>query len=79
MDKLVKTTITIEVLSEEGEYYGDIFDLVYDTVDGHFSGIVSNRVHKELTPKQMAKALQKQGSDPEFFNLDEDGNKVEDY
>ena len=32
---------------------------------------------QEVTPKQMVKLLQNQGSDPGFFSLYEDGNDIE--
>tara|TARA_Y100000310_G_C20357110_1_gene657194 strand:+ start:122 stop:373 length:252 start_codon:yes stop_codon:yes gene_type:complete len=74
-----KTILHIEILSEDEPYdFLNYEDLKYDVTDGHYSAVVKTLQEELLTPEEAAKALQKQGSDPEFFQLDEDGNEVED-
>ena len=41
------------------------------------SGSVSIISQEQVTPPQMAKMLQEQGSDPEFFGIDENGMEIE--
>jgi hypothetical protein len=75
--KFYKTIITVEVLSEKPLQYSDLSHVHYEITDGHCSGIYSNDSPKILNGKQTAKALLKQGSDPEFFCLDKNGNDSE--
>ena len=78
--KFWKTVITLEVLSED-EPIDDSEGLleIYDEITyGACSGISNVVKQQQLTPKEAAEALIKQGSDPEFFGIDEDGNEVED-
>lgn len=73
MKKFFKTTITIEILSEKKYNSTDLEKIAYDITDGDCSGVVNVTEYKELTPVEAAKALLAQGSDPEFFGLDEEG------
>lgn len=80
--KFYKTIVRIEVLSEDGEAACDISDLpaLYDNITtGPWSGRILKPQVTELTGKQAARALQRQGSDPEFFHLDEAGNDLEEF
>ena len=74
MKKFFKTTITIEILSEKKYNSTDLSKIAYDITDGDCSGKVEVSSYQELTPQEAAKALLAQGSDPEFFGLDDDGN-----
>lgn len=67
-----------EVLSEEPLGPMSLKDLEYETQEGHCSGHFLLTTEEKVGGKRMARLLQGQGSDPEFFNLDEDGNDVED-
>ena len=72
-------TITIRVLSEDEPYdFASYEDLAYDVTEGHFVGIVEGIESTEVASKQMVDALYSVGSQPEFFQLDDDGNEVED-
>lgn len=78
--KYYKTTFMVEVLSE-GKPFPDaasLHNIAYAIEEGDCSGVTKMVSQKELTGKQAAKALKAQGSDPGFFDLDEDGNKLQD-
>ena len=79
--KFYKTTITITVLSEDEPVSDDtddfLIDLAWQIKEGDWSGKVEVTSTKELTAKQAAQALKRQGSDPEFFCLDDDGCEIE--
>lgn len=66
--KYFKTTYTIEVLTTK-ETLTDmgLKDIAYECTDGECSGEIKKSVIKVLTRKQMAKALEEQGSDPNFL------------
>ena len=79
MTKYFKTKVTIEILSEENAV-GDgltLDEINYEITQGHCSGKITTEEQTEVTSKEMAKLLQGQGSDPEFFQLDADGNELE--
>jgi len=73
-----KTVIKVTVLSEEPYDNTDIDQLAHDITDGDCSGDVEIVSSKVLTGRQAAKALQGQGSDPDFFRLTEDGKDTAD-
>jgi len=75
--KFYKTIIQVEILSEEPFTSNSLEDVAYEIKDGHSSGVINNRGSQVLNGKQTAKALLKQGSDPEFFCLDKNGNDSE--
>lgn len=73
-----KTIISIEVLSEDPlPDQIDLNDIAYGITDGDWSGTVEKSFEKTLTGPETAVALADQGSDPEFFQLDEDGNDID--
>ena len=78
--KFYRTVVQVEVLSEEPFQEGmSLYDLASAIDDGGYSGWITLPVQDEVhNGKEMAKLLKKQGSDPEFFNLDSDGNDLED-
>jgi len=53
------------------------FTVQYEITEGYCSGVVKNKGSKVINGKQAATALLKQASDPEFFQIDEKGNDVE--
>lgn len=75
--KFYKTIITIEVLSEKPYDQTNLSEISYDVAEGACSGMVRVTSKEELTGKQVAEALKEQGSDTEFFLLDENGDDVE--
>ena len=72
-----KTTVTVEVLHEEPLNFETLADLHYTITDGDCSGKYEVTDFVAMDGKSMAKELQKQGSDPEFFQLDKKGNDIE--
>lgn len=72
--KFYKTRYVIEVLSEEPiPEVMDISQVIAEATDGNFSLDVTHITKTELDGKQAARALWKQGSATEFFQLDKDG------
>ena len=76
--KFYKTVLQVEVLSEDTPINCENLDQVgYAITEGDCSGVVRTVSTVKMTGAQAAKALQEQGSDPEFFGLDSEGNEVE--
>ncbi|MFZ3166792.1 MAG: hypothetical protein WA130_04190 [Candidatus Methanoperedens sp.] len=71
--KFFKTTITVEVISEGApmDCVTDLRDLHAAIVDGPCSGDIKITAVKELTPGKAAAGLIRQGSEPEFFGLED--------
>lgn len=76
--KFYKTVIKVEVLSEEPFDYDNLSDIHNQITDGDCSGEYTTTKITILTAKQAASTLIRQGSDPEFFQLDRNGNDLED-
>ena len=75
--KFYKTVFKIEVLSEEPLHGNlNLSDLDYKITKGNCSGTYNVQSVKELNGKQIAKELEKQGSGPEFFQIDAKGNDI---
>lgn len=74
--KFYKTTLTVVVLSEQPLEWDDLGDINYLITEGDCSGQIVNDKQEVLTAKQAAKALEKQGSSPGFFRLDEKGKEI---
>lgn len=75
--KFYRTVIQVEILSEEPYEGDDLETIKYDITEGHCSGILKDEVRNEVkNGKEMARLLLDQGSDPEFFQIDEEGNDV---
>lgn len=77
MKKYHKTVFKVTVLSEEPFEYDGIESIAYSITQGDCSGHTEEIKRQRLTGKQMAKELLNQGSDPEFFQLDKEGNEIE--
>lgn len=75
--KFYKTIITYEVLSEEpipnGYSTQDIIDMCYE---GDYSGVTVGNKEILLNGKEAAQSLIEQGSGPEFFRLNEEGEDI---
>lgn len=78
MRKFYCTRFYIEVLSKEPYHPKNLRQIAYDITDGDCSGSWGQEEQTELTPKETIEALREQGSDPEFFMLDDEGNDLED-
>ena len=77
--KLYRTVIQIEVLSEDPIPEGMSLDQIEEECNtGSFSGvhdfIVTNEVVKG---KKAAELVRKQGSSPDFFQMDENGDEID--
>lgn len=76
-NKYYRTTVTVTVLSEEPfTTTPELNELHYAITDGDCSGDISITKQETLNGKQIAKALQDQGSDPGFFNLTDEGEEA---
>jgi hypothetical protein len=78
MKRYYKTTLQVTILSEEP--YPEEYNLAQvhqDITEGEMSGEYTEISREELNGKEMAKALEDQGSDPEFFGLDSKGNEID--
>lgn len=67
MDKLYKTIIKIEVLSNGPYAPENIENIAHDIIEGDCSGTWDIESEESLSELEMAAALQKQGSDPGFL------------
>ena len=78
--KFFKQKVTIEILSEDRPLSEDlsISGIEYAITEGDCSGVVIRDAPEELNGEQMAKALMEQKSDPNFFQLTENGEDMED-
>jgi len=76
--KFYKTTITVTVLSENPYHADNLEEVAFSITEGDCSGEWDQK-SITINGKTAAKELKKQGSDPEFFNLDDKGNELYDY
>ena len=73
--KFYKRTLTVEFLSEEAIPAGmSLAQIIDEAEGGEYSMREFGEKEVELNGKQAARALQKQGSDPAFFQLTPDGD-----
>lgn len=78
MKKIYKTVIQVEILSDEPYIPGSLSDIDFDTTEGDCSRKITTVSEKEvLTGKEAVDAIKDQGSDPEFFAMDDEGNELE--
>lgn len=77
--KLYKSVLRVEILSEEP--YPDSVTLeqvAYDICEGDCSGITDWESHNaELHGTEAVKECEKQGSCPSFFQMNEDGDEID--
>jgi hypothetical protein len=71
-----KTRVLVEVLHEGPLAFQSLADLHDLITDGDASGNYTVK-SVDLNPKKMADEAIKQGSDPEFFGIDADGNNTQ--
>ena len=76
--KFYKTVVKFTVLSEEPIPDGmSLENIAAQCMTGDWSMGDASQKETELNGKQAARALEKQGSDPGFFQLDEKGDDAE--
>jgi hypothetical protein len=76
--KFYRTLITVEVLSEDPYQFESLSELAYDVDEGECSGKTTIEKTEEIDGETMALLLMAQGSDPEFFRIDDEGNDTDD-
>ena len=73
--KFHRTVIHVEVLSEDPYMFsGNLVDVANDIITGDCSGVARTIHTEKCNGARMAQLLLAQGSDPEFFMLDDSGN-----
>jgi hypothetical protein len=73
-----RTIVTVEVLSEEPlPPEIDLDDLAMEIMDGDYSGKVEWGRPEAIDGPTAARLLRAQGSAPEFFQLNDDGEDIE--
>ena len=75
--KFYKTIIQVEVLSEGPYEFKSLKGLVYDIDQGDCSGVSGVKSSKALPRKKFVEAVQEQDSDPDFFQLDDNGKDLD--
>lgn len=78
MNKFYKTIVMVEVLSDSPIGNPSLSEVEYLISEGGCTGEYWVESVSELTPKEMAQCCIEHGSDPEFFEIDSDGNSVND-
>lgn len=75
--KFYKTIIQVEVLSEDQPVNNlSLKQIVYEITEGDCVGTSEIISAREISPSDCAEELSRMGSEPEFFNLDDDGNSL---
>jgi len=74
MAKFYKTTVSIDILSEEPIEELGLKSLAFEIDQGELVGGHLRFERVELTPKQAADELYAVGSEPGFFQLRDDGS-----
>jgi len=74
--KFYKTVFELTVLSEAVLENMSLGELSYECMEGELSGSLTTKSVNGMTAKEAADALTAQGSDPEFFQLDSEGNDL---
>lgn len=79
--KFYRAIFKVEVLSEEpfDDLHYDLHDIANSIDNGDDSGTFYMESNEVVDGTTAARLLAEQGSDPEFFNLDDKGNDVEGY
>lgn len=78
-NKIYRTVIQFEILTEEPFEGGSLEDIAQRTFDGDASGRFLDNVidNEELAGMDAVKAIKAQGSDPEFFGLNDKGEDID--
>jgi len=77
--KIYKSVLRVEILSEEPlNDCLSLSDIDYETTEGHCSGHLDWESHNaEVVGKEAVNEMHKHGSDPEFFQMDGEGNSLD--
>lgn len=76
---IYKSVLTVEILSDTPLEDMDLAGVAYAITDGDCSGRVNWQSRNNvLVGKEAANAMIHQGSSPEFFQMDRNGNELED-
>lgn len=77
--KIYRTIFRYEVLTDEPIEQLSLSDISYMCTEGHASGVflTNEKTNEELTGKDAVKVIREQGTDPEFFMMDEDGKDID--
>ena len=75
--KFYKTIVSFEIISEDAIDTISLEEIAYETTEGRWSGRFLDTTQQELDGLQTAKALEAQGSDPEFLGLTSAGEDEE--
>lgn len=77
--KLYRTVIQIEVLSEDPIPEGMSLDQIEEECNtGSFSGVHDFiKTNEVIEGEEAVKAVMAQGSSPDFFQMDENGDEIE--
>lgn len=77
MKQMHKTTYTFVVLSEEPIHNAmEMSTVVAECDDGAYVAHTMTHKDEPVSPKRMATLLVQAGSDPSFFQLDDEGNEL---
>ena len=75
--KFFKTTVLVEILSEDFPAEFDSLEDIHNLIsEGDCSGCYEITAVSKLDGKMAAQELQKQGSEPGFFQIDDEGNDI---
>jgi hypothetical protein len=74
--KFYKTTLQVTILSEEPFEWDDLSSVHHSVTSGDCSGDIEEIERITLNGKECASALIAQGSDPEFFQITEEGEDL---
>ncbi len=81
MKKVIhKTIIQVEILHEEAVNISNysLGEIAHEINEGSWSGVSSTKeANVILKGVRAARAIKAQGSDPEFFGMDEQGNETD--
>ena len=76
--KFYRQVVQVEILSEDAPLEWDnLADIHYAITTGDCSGKLNELIAEEVDGRKMAELLIKQGSDPSFFRLDDEGRTID--
>lgn len=74
---IYKTVFHVTVLSEEPISGASLSDIQYETEQGGWIGGAITQTETKLSGKEAVAEIYKAASDPGFFNMDDNGNVIE--